>query len=133
METDPPQVIRVKYTDYYDEIMEKGPFGDFEKPQIFLLAVSIGYARGEKEEGADDWVTRTEYLGGENSEERWLLRSIALEETDDITVLRDGKKIFDIAVQYANGGIQVLHDMVFADEPGSIEKRLEAMIREQDT
>lgn len=132
MESEPPKVVRVKDKQMFDEVLQKGPFdeGDFNLPDIFILAVSIGYAKGRKEEGKDDWVIRTEYLGGDNSDQRWLLRSIAMEETGKIGTLRDGKKIYDIAGKYANGGIKILHDKVSSDEPGSVERRLEEFIRE---
>ena len=130
--TEPPQVIHCQDKEKYDEVMDKGPFedGDFEYPDLFILAASIGYAEERKEEGTGDWLTRTEYLGGGNSDQRWLLRSIAMKETEEIGTLRNGQKIFDIAIQYANGGIKILHDKVFSDEPGSVEKRLEEFIRE---
>lgn len=132
MESEPPQVIHCQDKELYDEVMDKGPFeeGDFEYPDLFILAASIGYAEERKEEGTGDWLTRTEYLGGENSDQRWLLRSIAMKETGEIGTLRDGQEIFNIAIQYANGGIKILHNKVFSDEPGSVERRLEEFIRE---
>lgn len=132
MESEPPKVIHCQDKELYDEVMESEPFdnGDFEFPDLFIFAASIGYAEGRKEEGTGDWLTRTEYLGGEDSNKRWLLRSIAMKETGEIGTLRDGQKIFDLAIQYANGGIKILHGKIFSDEPGSVEKRLEEFIRE---
>lgn len=130
MESDVPKVIHCRDKEPYDELKKDGPLEDFEYPAIFMMAVSLGYNEGERLENGtnSDWLTRTEYLGDEHSKQRWILRSIAVQETGNLTDLKNGKKIIKIAQEYANSGILILKDMAFK-EHGSLDKKLEAKIR----
>lgn len=133
MESEAPTNIYGDHKDIYDELVKEGPFKEFRNHQVFLMAVSLGYEKGEKSESKDsDAITRTQYLGDENSDMWWLIKSVAIDDTGDITVLRDKKKMINIAIEYANEGIEVLDDIVNGDDSfGSLDKNLESKMRER--
>jgi hypothetical protein len=61
-----------------------------------------------------------------------LIKAIAVVEKGSLDVLHGEniKEVFEIAEEYANGGITTLYDMVFGDEPGDVDKRMEQHLRE---
>jgi len=46
-----------------------------------------------------------------SEKERWLLNAIAVAETRDIDIIRDGEEVAKIAEEYANYGIDILYNM----------------------
>ncbi|MGC8935548.1 MAG: Swt1 family HEPN domain-containing protein, partial [Thermoproteota archaeon] len=61
-----------------------------------------------------------------------LIKAIAVVEKESLDVLHGEniKEVFEIAEEYANGGITTLHNMIFGDEPGDVDKRMEQHLRE---
>ena len=47
-----------------------------------------------------------------SGEERWLMRSIAVADTEDLNVIKSHKKVIEIAEEYANAGIHIIRDMI---------------------
>ena len=47
-----------------------------------------------------------------SGDERWLMRSIAVTDTEDLNVIKDHKEVVKIAEEYANAGIIILRDMI---------------------
>ena len=43
---------------------------------------------------------------------RWLMRSIAVTDTEDLNVIKDHKEVTKIAEEYANAGIIIIRDMI---------------------
>lgn len=130
-----PVNIYADHKEKYDELVGDGnftekdaPFSDMSKHHIFLLAASIGFNKGEKAETENRGpVTRPEYW---SEDIWWVFNSIAIQETGDITVLRDKKEVTDIAVRYANKGILEIYNMAMGEQShGSLNKNLERKIR----
>lgn len=40
------------------------------------------------------------------------MRSIAVTDTEDLNVIKDHKKVIEIAEEYANAGIHIIRDMI---------------------
>ena len=51
-------------------------------------------------------------------------KAVAIEK-EGIEILLDSQKLFNLADQYANTGIDILKNLVFGDEPGSFETKVE--------
>lgn len=65
----------------------------------------------------------------------WLIRAVALSEADEnIEVLPDQNKIYKLAEEYANGGIDIIKKILEGTEPGkfqiTIEKELNKVLKE---
>jgi len=108
----------------YDKLRQKpSPFANGQNKDIFLAALVIGFHEGIKLPlQSKEGYFRTEYL---KSEEKTLIKSIAVATTGDLNVLLDEQRIYSIAEEYATGGISLLIDRVQNDSYGSYAKKLE--------
>jgi hypothetical protein len=108
----------------YDLLRQKpSPFANGQNKDIFLAALVVGYHEGVKLPlKSKEGYFRTEYL---KSEEKALIKSIAVATTGDLNVLLDEQRIYSIAEEYATGGISLLLDRVQNDSYGSYAKKLE--------
>jgi len=108
----------------YDILRQKpSPFANGQNKDIFLAALVVGYHEGVKLPlKSKEGYFRTEYL---KSEEKALIKSIAVATTGDLNVLLDEQRIYGIAEEYATGGISLLRDRVQNDSYGSYAKKLE--------
>lgn len=110
---------------------DMSPFSKRDAPMkdVFLCAMAIGHhnkVRKPLKGGRKGSIPS----GTLNDEEKWLIRSIGIAEKKDLEALFDIKEIVTIAEEYANGGIQLLYDLILGGEPGYSYKRLEASARE---
>lgn len=100
-----------------------------ENKDVFIMSVVTGYKNGirlplKSKEG----FIREEYL---NVEERSIIKSIAIQEDKNLSILLDMEKVYQIAEEYAKGGIKYLKDAVFQKSHGSYIKRLEAELLDE--
>lgn len=112
----------------YKELQKIPPFKDKYAPNkdIFILSMALGFAKGRR------IPIKNPYSGHVNykslfTEERWLLRAIAISEKKDLNVLsgNNQREIFKIVAEYANGGIKLLYQEMKGNEFGDFIKRLE--------
>ena len=85
----------------------------------------IGFKNGLKNEIKDrdpSGFFRTETL---NDKEKSLIKTIAIADQNDLLVLKDKKKVYRIAEEYAAGGIKILKDKVFSSDYADFTKRFE--------
>jgi hypothetical protein len=115
---------------FYDRILSKdsplGRHNGFKNNDIFLIAMCIGYREKCKEE----LEKREGYFLEKDlsTEEKCLIYALAVNEENNLEVLLNKKRIYDIAEQYAKGGISLLFNMIFGPSYGTFEKRFEANI-----
>ena len=115
----------------YDALLDKdSPLArknGFDNKDIFLLAMNIGLEQGVQLE----LKKRLGYFHVKNlsNEELAILYAIAVDK-HGLEVIKDLKTVYQIAEEYANGGIRSLYDDVFSADFGSFEKRLEKELRE---
>ena len=84
---------------------------------LFLFATFVGYRRGKKiplEKRRDIFA----WARFSAQEDVPVLRSLAIAETGDVTVLADQDELLTIAEEYANGGIVEIREQV-AEMPGN--------------
>ncbi|VVB99057.1 Uncharacterised protein [uncultured archaeon] len=90
------------------------PFYGRPLKEVFMCAFALGYKRSKKEEVIKRKADiRFESL---SEQQKWILISVAIKAMGDITLLTEEEKqrrIWEIAEQYANGGIKLLHDIVY--------------------
>lgn len=94
---------------------------------VFVFSVAMGYRNKSrtplrKRKGSIPFTTF-------NDDEKWLMKVIAIAERGGLEVLFDEKEVYKIAEEYANAGVRLLHNFVFGEQPGDIDKRIEADVR----
>lgn len=102
----------------YDDLTEANdsPFKNAELNDIFVFAAAYGYNQGLRT--SLDSRRALANRDALSDSQQWTLKSIALNETEDEDILRDGKQIYIIAEEYAEGGIHHLKDRLEA--PGDL-------------
>lgn len=130
--TDPSREIGVdpeKHPMYKDlETKPTSPFYEEELVDIWLFTVGYGRQHGERETlpGNKKWMLRMTSL---DDDDEWIVKSIAIEETGTTDVLKDGKKVFTIAQEYANAGIELVHEEVTDSDSDSISELTSDVVR----
>ena len=119
--TDPPRDISIEEDDrsIYETLSEQNdsPFQEAELNEIFVFAASYGYNQGLRLElDSKRALANRQTL---SDEQRWILRSIAINEVDNRQILQDKKQIYIIAEEYAKGGIEQLSKL--ADRPDDLD------------
>lgn len=120
----------------YDQIFKSRYFRDsgaseFDYALIFTLAVAYGFNEKNFEplKGGTEWVTRREYIR-KNDDLMIFLRSIVIAKTEDISIINNDDKIFEIAESFANGGIHRLHHALLDKNSPNFDKILEGLLNE---
>lgn len=99
-----------------------------ENKDVFIMAMMMGLKNGvrlplKSKEG----FIREDYL---NNDEKSIIKAIAVNAEENLSVLLDSDKIYQIAEEYAAGGIKYLVDSVFKKQYGSYTTRLESELIE---
>jgi hypothetical protein len=121
--------ISKKDRDLYNNIIKQEAF--FKKKgnlELFLFAMMFGYKNNAQLpiENRDGWV-RTEYIG---NEDKTIMDSIAVDTIGSSEILADRERVFEIAEEFAHGGIQLLVSEIKNTQFGSFQKRLEQKLFE---
>lgn len=129
-DTDPPRDVSIEKSKrkLYEELQESedSPFKGVELNEIFLFALAYGTRKAGKTPLSGDrhaLFNRSSI----NDNKQWVIRSIAVREKRTTEVLQDGKQVYQIAMEYANGGIDELHGKVFGPADALIELSDEIM------
>jgi len=106
------------------------PFYKKTMKEVFMYAMGIGFKNGKrvplkKRTGV---IPLRTFSDAEIS----LIKAIAITEKKSVDVLfgENVKEAFEIAEEYANGGIDMLYYQVFGDEPGDPDKKMEQRLRD---
>lgn len=106
----------------YDDI-EKEVFPDAQNKDQFLFAMAFGFKhRANPKIARREGFVRAEYL---TPGDKALINALAVAETGSIAVLTNRARVYQIAEEYAHGGIRLLHDQVESVQHGSFYKRFE--------
>jgi len=130
--TDPSREIGVdpeKHPLYKElENNPNSPFYEEELVDIWLFTVGYGRQHGEREPlpGNKKWMLRMTSL---DADEEWIVKSIAIEETGTTAVIQNGQHVFTIAQEYANSGIELVHEEVTDPDSDSISELTSDVIR----
>jgi len=126
---DPQIFVSKKTRQVFDEMKKRSEFKQMENKDLFLLAVLFGYENSSKRKLAhsdktQSGLTRERYLSDEDNA---ILKAIAIDFTDDLSVIEDITKVYSIAEEYANGGIEYLKEFVFS--PGTFTKKYSSKLK----
>ena len=96
---------------------------------VFLMAMVFGLSRGTRIPlKSKHGFVRDEYL---NSNDRTLIKAIAIKEMNSLSVLAEPSTIYQIAEEYVTGGIEYLKKAVFDKHHGSFTQRFELELLEE--
>ncbi len=106
----------------YEKLQEENIFKDMDNKDLFIFAMSYGYSKNVfKNLDSKEGYVRTEYLKPED----WaLINSLSIDK-DSVDILGNPEKTFQLAEQYANGGIKLLAEKINSIQFGSFDKYLE--------
>ena len=127
-----PDRLFVKKEDHGDfKLLQEAKDSAFYKrgnKEVFIMAMIMGLKQGSR----ISFQTKQEFVREEylNDDERILIRAIAVAEEKTLSVLLDMTKVYQIAEEYAAGGIKILKEAVFTQRHGSYIKRLESELIE---
>ena len=105
---------------------ERSPFYGRTMKDIFIFAMSVGFAesarkRLSKRKGTIPRATLTD-------DDDWLIRTIAIAEEKTLDILFNETKVYEIAEEYANGGIRLLVNTLLDAKQGDPSKKLESNV-----
>jgi len=94
----------------------------------FFYAMAIGFKNKIRQPlDSKDGYVRAEYL---HPKDEALMNAVAIYATDDVNIITNRDKVFNIVEEYAHAGIRLLYDAVNSGQPGSYYKKLEMDLRE---
>lgn len=97
---------------------QDSPFYQATNHDLFMFALGYGNANTMPQEIKNE---KAAFFGRTSLSEHQqaVIEAIAVAEERDVRVLRDQRKVYEIAEKYANAGIDLLHGRVFGpdDEP----------------
>lgn len=109
-----PRDVRVPAAqrEIYDELTSSAdsPFDGETRTDLFVFAMGYGYDQGLRADFSGDTHALFQRQSLTEAQE-WMLKSVAVRETEDPDVLQDGKESYQIAREYANGGLDRLYEL----------------------
>lgn len=117
--------IDKKDIELYNRLKQKdSPYSGSQNKDLFISALVIGFNEGAR----IPITTRSGFVHERYLKEidKSIINAIAVNEEDRLDVLLDKKKIFQIAEEYANGGVIILKNKIFGGEYGSYAKKMES-------
>jgi len=106
------------------------PFYRKTMKEVFMYAMGIGFKNGKRVrlKKRKAVIPLSTFVDADRS----LIKAIAIAEKKSVDVLfgENVKEIFEIAEEYANGGIDMLSYQVFGEEPGDPDKKMEQALRD---
>jgi len=106
------------------------PFYKKTMKQVFMYALGIGF-RNHKRVQLKKRTAVIPYSAFSDAD-RSIIKAVAIAEKNSIDVLfgENVQEMFEIAEEYANGGIDLLDYQVFGPEPGDPDKKMEQNLRD---
>ena len=117
----------------YDDLTKKSwsPFLNYTKAQIFIFAMSYGYAHNMTRRPLEKPMYLPARAFGKDM--RVLMRSLAIHEESSIDVIRDNHRVLKICTEYANASIEQIYNKIKnKDYDIDSEKILETMVTDVD-
>jgi dnd system-associated protein 4 len=84
------------------------PFFEETMTDLFVYAAAYGYNQGLRTELADSKHALFQRSSLSESQV-WILKSVVVKETENPDILKDEARIFEIAREFANGGIDQIY------------------------
>lgn len=113
-ESSGPRDIRIEEEQHtkYQELSEDSdsPFEGIQKKDLFIFAMGYGFDQGLRKP-IDDSTRALFNIDSLTEDQHWAIRAVAVHEEEDHEILRDRTEVYEIAREYANGGMDQLHSV----------------------
>ena len=129
---DPQIFITKEARELFDKMKSRiREFRSFENKDFVILSAMFGIRNKKRkplkpQDTEKSGFTRERYL---SASEMAVFRALAINEKEDVAVIKDPKYIYSIVEEYCNGGISDLKEFVFGDA-ASLTKKLASKLRE---
>ena len=129
---DPQIFITREARELFDNMKSRFPeFKSFDNKDFVVLAAMFGVRNKKRkplrpQDTEKSGFTRERYL---SNSEMAVFRALAINEKEDVTIIRDPKYTYSLVEEYCNGGISDLKEFIFG-EPGSLSKKLASKLKE---
>lgn len=116
---------------FKDLVNEKhSPFYGKDLKDVFIFSMALGFVLKKRKplRKRRDVADISVFTG----RQLLLIKSIAVSTEGNLEILMDGKKVFNIAEEYANEGIYLLHELIFEskEDPLKIlDKKITSLVR----
>lgn len=128
IETKSPRELKIdasKHTFYED--LKKGKYlpelKGYDMAILFAIAFAYGvYNKKRKSLGSSVKASITRTALDKNCE--WLIKAVAINE-EGVDVIADEKRMYEIAEEYANAGIDMIQKIIKGTDPGFFQKTME--------
>jgi len=103
-----------KHKEIYDNLLKDVMFKGMHLKNVFLFAMTLGFYKKRRKKlprGKLDIIRTIDFETKEN-----IINSIAVVSEGNLNVLVDKKRVYEIAEEYANGGIELLSKMILKQE-----------------
>lgn len=127
-ETKAPRELRIETSKHqFYEDLKKGKYlpelKGYDMAILFAIAFAYGvYNKKRKPLGSSVKGSITRNALDKNFE--WLIKAVAIRE-EGVDIIADEKKIYEIAEEYANAGIEMIQKIIKEMEPGLFQKTME--------
>jgi len=119
-------------TTFQDLVKDDGNsiFAKLTMADVFIYAMALGVKYNTKEPLTKRAANMPPEAFSENM--RWLMRSVAIMDSEELEIFVDHTKVVHIAETYANGGMKHLLNMIDERVPGEdIESIFETALRKE--
>ncbi|MGB0386520.1 MAG: hypothetical protein ACPGWR_17060 [Ardenticatenaceae bacterium] len=108
----------------YRELIEDdlSPFYGAKFKDIFLYAAAYGFRNGMRQNLIKGQANIP--LSALSQQEIWLLKSIAIADSNSLDILNTPKQMYQIAEEYANGALNAIYLEVFGGKPKEPYRRM---------
>ena len=122
------RIEKSKHT-FYEKLKRGDPLPELKgKDMAFLFAIAFAYGvhnKKRKKLGPSTIGSITKNALDKNFE--YLIKAVAISE-EGVDVIPDEKRVYVIAEEYANGGIEIIQKIIGEIEPGLFQKTMEMEI-----
>jgi dnd system-associated protein 4 len=95
---------------------------------VFVQAMALGYHEKQRKPIKDRYPVVN--INGLTEEQEWLIKAIAIAESGSLDILQNPKGVLEIAQEYSNGGIDILHERIYrgaSEYPKVLEEELQQL------
>jgi hypothetical protein len=132
IETEAPRELAIDKSNHeFYERLKKGKelpeLKNYEMAYLFAIAMAYGVYYNKRKPIQKGHIQRSIVRSVIDKQFGWLIKSIAISISDEgVEVIADRTKIYQIAEEYANGGIELIEEEIKNSKPGEFEINMES-------
>jgi len=129
LESDAPRELAIEKSQhpFYDKLKKGDYLPEFKgQEMVYLFAMAMAYGVFHRKRKPLKGVQRSISRSFMDKEFGWLIKAIAISVSEEgVDVISDNAKIYKIAEEYANGGMELIERQLKSVKPGEFENEME--------